>query len=266
MELGLQLYGCMSVFRENTDAFFEAVANMGYTQIEPCVAFGTSREKLQTAGVQPVWLPEEVPGFLDQMRKHGLKASSCHVFGDLMQHIDEMGSLAAENGLQEIVINFGAGGRDREAVTAFAARCAEGAAMLSERNIALWLHNGAAEIRGKIDGKTLYEFVLAACGGKLRAQVDVGWVQYGGEEPVSFLQRVQGDLASVHYKDLKPGYAALSQGEIAIALGDGVLNTKAIVEETMELPVTQIVDQDSSDGDFLADLASSAACLSALAL
>lgn len=264
MELGVQIYGCMDLFRKDPAGFFGALRKAGYTQAEPCVAFGISGEDIRQSGMKPVWLPHEVPGFAAQMKEQGLSLTSCHMFGDTAVYGADMMRLCEETGIRQIVLNL-PGGLAGEACDRFADACGAFARKLKERGIELWLHNGYPEIREQMDGKSVYEYVLERCGGLVGAQADVGWVLYGGREPVAFLKAIAPYLRSLHYKDLKKGYETLPLDSIHTALGSGALNTEEIYRYTATLPIPQLIDQDASDGDFLEDLRRSAEVLTNLA-
>ena len=263
MELGIQIYGCMDLFRQDPDGFLQGLSAAGYTQVEPCVAFGISGVEILQSGMNPVWLPEEVRGFAARIREHGLSLRSCHMFGDNAKYGADMIKLCEESEIGQIVLNLPSG-LSGESCRTFAAACKAFALRLKQSDIELWLHNGFSEIREQYDGKSVYEYVLESCAGTVGAQADVGWVLYGGREPVSFLQAIRPYLRSLHYKDLKKGYETLERGTIHSALGSGVLNTAEIYRFAAALQVPQLIDQDASDGDFMEDLRQSAAVLAAL--
>lgn len=263
MELGVQIYGCMDLFRQDPDRFLQKLHAAGYTQVEPCVAFGISGEEIAQSGMKPVWLPEEVPGFAARVREHGLSLRSCHMFGDTVQYGADMVRLCEENKIGQIVRNL-PGGLSGENCRSYVAACVEFALRLRQSGIELWLHNGFPEIREQYEGKSVYEYVLESCEGTVGAQADVGWVLYGGREPVSLLQSIRPYLRSVHYKDIKKGYETLELNTIHTALGGGALNTAEIYRFASSLPVPQLIDQDASDGNFMEDLRQSAAVLAAL--
>lgn len=262
MELGVQIYGCMDLFRQDPDGFFQALSAAGYTQAEPCVAFGISGDEIAGSGMKPVWLPEEVPGFAARMREHGLTLSSCHMFGDTAVYGTEMVKLCEETGIRQVVLNL-PGGLSGEGCRAFADTCKAFALRLKESGIELWLHNGFPEIREQHEGKSVYEYVLESCEGLVGAQADVGWVLYGGREPVSFLEAIHPYLRSLHYKDLKKGYEALPLNAIHTALGSGALDAEGIYRYAARHAIPQLIDQDASDGDFIEDLRQSAKVLRA---
>lgn len=257
MKLGVQIYGCMDIFRKNPDDFFRGLANMGYTQIEPCVAFGITKEEIESSGVKPIWLKDEVKTFKAMLEGYGLALTSVHIFGNPLEHIDEINNMIQENNIEQIVLNCPRE-LSQNACIAFADMCCKVATQIESTGAKLWLHNSFAEIRERVDGKSAYEFILDRCAGAVLAQVDVGWVLYGGENPLELMERIRPLIASIHYKDLKLDYKNLPPEKAHAALGTGALDTKAIIEFSRGMNITQLIDQDNSDGDFLEDLRISA--------
>ena len=261
MKLGVQIYGCMREFRADPQAFCMRLAAAGYTQLEPCVALNQTAAQLEESGMNPVWQPEEVAGFAAIAASCGLTLSSSHIFGDLRADADKAAALAKANGLREIVVGFPAGDPAATWET-FAEDCLYLAEKLKAVGTALWIHNGWPEIRAKTDdGRSALERVLERCAGAVGTQIDVGWVLYGGEDPVAYMEKVLPYLCSVHYKDMKPGYAALPLTDVHTPLGHGELDWRAVQAFAKAHNVPELIDQDVSAGDFLADLAESAALL-----
>lgn len=269
MNLGLQLYGCMELFRENPEQFLREISGMGYTQIEPCIALGITAGELAASGMKPVWLPEEVSVFSPLLKKYALDLTSCHFFGDPLKHLDTVLSLVRSQGIRQIILNLPQADPEGEpdiltAFSGFALRCQKLASELKEAGAELWLHNGAPELRQKTDGVSLLEFVLRRCGGSVGLQLDVGWALYAGDEPAALMRHLAPYLKSVHYKDLKAGYETLPADQIHTALGSGCLDTGLVYQTACSLNLTQLIDQDQSDGSFLQDLKQSSQVLHSL--
>ncbi len=254
MKLGVQIYGCMREFRADPEAFCTRLRAAGYTQIEPCVSLSMDAAALEQNGMNPVWQPAEAAGFIRLLQNHGLSFSSCHVFGDLRADAEKAAAFAAENGARELVVNC-PGGETAESYRRFAESCLYLAEKFDAVGVQLWVHNGWPEIRAHFDGKTGLELVLEACGGKVGAQIDVGWVLYGGEDPVAYLETVRPYLRSIHYKDVRP---ALPLDQIHVPLGDGALNWRGVRAFARQNGIPELIDQDVSAGDFLLDLEQSA--------
>ncbi len=279
MDFGVQLFGAMGAFRQDPEAFFARIARMGYALVEPCVAFGDAR--LDGVPGNPLWSLSELDAFMAMVSANGLRVDSCHAFGDLAAGADALRHAVEAYGVRHIVIN---GPQEVgisceiplwrpivpiSAAVSEAVRDPDGfadSARVLARTLAsfgaeLWIHNSAKAHTEPVAGSSWLEEVLRRCEGSVGAQLDVGWALFSGQDPVSYMRRLGPALRSVHYKDIKPDYTALPLAEIHCCLGDGCLDARAVFRCAAGLPVTQLVDQDRSEGDILADLAVSAALL-----
>ena len=257
MKLGVQLFGCMPLYNANPEAFLTAVKKAGYDQVEPCIGFGGLELPF-------AWKSAELALHVERAAAHGLAMDSCHVFAPAFwESVPELLDAAGRFGFKRFVVGF-IGEPEREALDAFAAHCAETAAALSGRGLELWLHNNAREIAAKIDGVSAYEYILRACNGALGAQVDTGWVACGGESVPDFLARNAGFIRSIHHKDVKALTDAQGRTD-NVAVGEGIVDPRPAFDFAVTHGIGQIVDQDNSLGDILADLASAATCLNSLA-
>ncbi|MCI8638318.1 MAG: sugar phosphate isomerase/epimerase [Coprococcus sp.] len=72
----------------------------------------------------------------------------------------------------------------------------------SAHGLKLLYHNHDFELREKINGKTHLDILMDSIPTEfLLLQPDLGWMQIGGADPVSYLQRYQNRCPFVHVKD-----------------------------------------------------------------
>lgn len=256
MRLGIQLFGCMKLYNENPDDFLTRLYERGYRVIEPCVSFGDT-------AIPFAWHAAGIDAHVQRAAKIGLELDSFHSFaGEFWKLIPEHIAACKQAGFKRVVLGY----RDaftREAADAFSAHVIEFADALAEQDIDVWLHNSWQEIAAKIDGVSAYEYILRACSGKLGAQVDTGWVVCGGEDLPEFLRRNEAYVRSIHHKDV--GSLLRSDNTTDnLPLGAGIVDTAAAFAFAKERSLPQLVDQDSSLGDLLDDLAQSAKYISSL--
>lgn len=270
MEFGVQIFGCLAECKKDPDTFFKVLAGAGYKQIEPCIMFDDPVKKIEMAKaegnrfmeqlVENVWKPDELPLYMKLMEKYGLMLSSVHVFADnLIDSVELMIETAKKNNIKAYVVNCNQQTIAME-YEAFASECSNLSSILKEHEIELWIHNNAAEIKARVEYQGKEVTVLAAILNLCRkagvgVQVDVGWVLYGGIDPVKYLSEVQEYVRSIHFKDLKKDFASRNDGDIFACLGDGVLNVKEILSTIPKgYETTVLIDQDASDGDIMEDL------------
>ena len=102
--------------------------------------------------------------------------------------------------------------------------------------------------RSKLD--RLYEETGAE---NLYAELDLGWLQAGGADPVEYIRRYAGRCPLLHVKDVRGQREA---GQVRFAeLGRGVVDWPAVFEAARECGVEWCIyeqDQDFASGDPLA--------------
>ena len=256
MKTGIQIFGCKHLYHADPDGFLDRIQSAGYDIIEPCVLFGDMPAELG-------WRSEDMQAHVDRLEKHHLALSSAHIFAkDFSAIVPELIDAARLGGIRQYVVGY-RGPFERQAVQEFADKCVATAIQLSAAGIELWLHNSWQEIAAKLDGMSVYEWILAHCDGKLGAQVDTGWVVCGGEDLQPFLERNRRFIRSIHHKDVAAPLNA-DGWTPNVPLGTGIVDTRLAFSFGKALGLSQIVDQDHSAGDFLADLAQSARYLDAL--
>lgn len=270
MEFGVQIFGCLAECKNNPNIFFKSLAEAGYKQIEPCILFDDPvimAKKARMAGdefmerlADNIWKPDELPKYIQIMERYGLKIPSIHVFAyNINQNVDKMIETAKKNNIKAYVVNC-----NQQTIVSeyevFASECSKLAGTLKEHGIELWIHNNGVEIENLVEynGKQMpiLSVILELCKkANVGAQIDVGWVLYGGINPVKYLLEMKEYVRSIHFKDLKKDFEVRTDGNIFTCLGDGALNVKEIMEcIPLNSGITVIVDQDASDGDIMEDV------------
>ena len=280
MEYGVQIFGCMAQCKQDPESFFRTLAKAGYRQIEPCILFDdpiiVEKNARQEGNafmlklLDIIWKPEEVPEYLRIMKQFDLTLSSVHVFA---KQINEAAMLmietAKKNQISSYVVNCNQGTIASD-YQSFAKECSRLSNTLKEHGIELWIHNNGAEIKAKVDYKGNQVPVLSAIldlckEEQVGVQIDVGWVLYGGIDPVDYLIELKEYVRSIHFKDLKKDFASRTDGDIFACLGDGALNVEEILGciPSLQSGITVLIDQDASDGDIMEDMRTSYGILKA---
>lgn len=252
MELGVQLYGLSAICRNNSKQFFENLKEMGYHFVEPCLVVGFSD------GSEPsgFWNPSETAMFMSTLKDAGLYTISCHVLlktDCIKTIINLLKELNCQYNIRQFV--FGCPVPvTKENYTSYAAMLCAIATDLQEINVEFLLHNGPNEIQTKLDGITAYEWLLDACNGLVFAQPDIGWLLYGGMDPICFLERNKDRIRSIHYKDMMTNYKNLPTKQCDIRIGMGCVDINSCYQFALANNLLHIVDQDQSDNDIMEDL------------
>ncbi|WP_243065134.1 sugar phosphate isomerase/epimerase [Humibacter sp. RRB41] len=89
----------------------------------------------------------------------------------------------------------------KDALLAFIADANEMARRLADQGIVLSYHNHHAEF-ARIDGKHILDLIREGAP-DLKLELDVHWIQRGGMDPVTVLERYSGAVDLVHLKDYR---------------------------------------------------------------
>lgn len=245
MKLGVQLYGPLNSMSGSVMEKLRALASAGITEIEPCIS---DAHALGAEGIfWPMsWLAEHA----GEIRELGLEIRSAHIFTEnTAGALPALTELAEKLGLRQYVVKTPQIITDltlHQAALNYM-KLADG---LREAGVSLLLHNEAGDIRTKIAGKTAYERLLDLCMGKVSAQVDVGWVQFGGEDPAELLRRNAWRVKSIHYKDF-----GSDPEPVDVLIGSGAVNLAACFSFAQHRDIPQIIDQEHFGSDVPGELA-----------
>jgi sugar phosphate isomerase/epimerase len=79
------------------------------------------------------------------------------------------------------------------------------AAFFKDEGIKFLFHNHDAEVATKFTGKSILELMYANTD-DLSFELDVGWVTYGGGNPVDYINRFGNRISALHIKDFTDGW------------------------------------------------------------
>ncbi len=118
-----------------------------------------------------------------------------------------------------------------------------------EAGMRVCYHNHSFEF-AKEDGKYLIEYLFDATDPSLvGAEVDVYWVQHGGEDPAAFIRRYSNRCPLIHMKDMARGDRSFAP------VGTGTLDMPAIVAAARTAKAEWFtVEQDSSKKPILGEI------------
>ncbi len=124
------------------------------------------------------------------------------------------------------------------------AELGEGCAKAAEAGLEVLYHNHAFEFESKVDGMYGLDFLLTTIpASDIDAELDVYWVQAGGEDPIAYIQKYADRLPLLHIKDMAPD----SEKETCpfAEIGHGILDWDGIFAAAEAAEVTwYIVEQD----------------------
>lgn len=235
MYFGVQMYGVSEEWKQDLEGFLKKIYEAGYRQIEPCLGF---RVDARDYGF---WIPEDLEQAMPLLAKYHIEVHAVHIFLDEYHYERELAiltELAQKYHISWFVVKSPAR-LTKDVLDETAARYRELAEELEKAGAGLLIHNEKEDICIRVNGKTAYEYLLEACGEKVGAEVDAGWMYCGGVDPEEFLWAHAGRVKAVHYKDMK-----ITGQEVP--LGKGMVDLKACFQFARANGALQIVDMDAA--------------------
>jgi len=227
--IGLQLYTVRQEMADDPVGTIKAVAEMGYEGVEGGTPRGMSSKeylsllsdcgmKLIGGGASSAELRENIQKVADRCNELGINSLMIGIGGDLR---------AADGDWKKVVADLG-----------------EGCAKAAEAGLQILYHNHAFEFETKVDGMYGLDYIFATIpASDIQAELDVYWVQTGGEDPVKYINKYAGRLPRIHIKDRAPSPA---DEECPFAeIGQGILDWDAIFDAAPDAGVKwHVVEQD----------------------
>lgn len=230
MRYGLQMYGLNPLFLQDKEGFLIRAAKAGYRFLEPCLMLMPV-----DSGLEHFWTPEDFANNQPLLKKYGFGTYSAHVFTqDILADIPKLIPIAKAYGIHQLVLPC-----PKEINPAVAVDLTKAGDRLKAYGIDLLLHNDRGDLG--------YGWLLMATGDSVGAQVDVGWLKMNGTDPEAFLWKNQKKVRSLHYKDF-------DENSREVTVGTGTVDMTACFQFARAREIIQILDQDGSNGDFMADV------------
>jgi sugar phosphate isomerase/epimerase len=199
--LGLQLYSIRDSITRDVPAAIAKVAKMGYTFVEPA---GYSDGKFY--GMEPL-------AFKDLCESNGLLIISSHAGKSLPDSADRDATMAwwdatidahAAVGTRYLV-QASMGQSAYHSLDTLKLYCDYFNAIgekCKAKGIRFGYHNHDKELSTKLDGETVYDFMLANTDpSKVIFEMDLYWVVVGGANPVDYFNKYPGRFELWHIKD-----------------------------------------------------------------
>ncbi|OGX68661.1 MAG: sugar phosphate isomerase [Paenibacillus sp. RIFOXYA1_FULL_44_5] len=242
MSIGLQLYTLRSEMAADLEGTLRKVASLGYEGVEFAGYFDFPADKLRSlldelgltaigSHVGLVNLRGNLAGEIEYVKAIGGSYIICpHVADNERKDADNWKKLYVE--LQEI----------GEQVT--------------KQGLQFGYHNHAFEFDIQVDGEFALDALYQATNSEqVLAEMDVCWVQYAGQDPVSYINKYAGRLPLLHLKD----FAKDEQNHMqTLELGQGIVQLDEVIAAAAQAGVKWlIVEQDRCQNPPLESIANS---------
>lgn len=227
--LSVQLYTLRAESAEDFPAVIERLGKIGFVGVEPAGFHDLS--------------PRE---FRRLVEAAGMRVSSAHIPLPVGESADRLLDAQEEAGAHDLVVAFLPPDRfvDRDQVYAAADEMNRAYEKVKARGMRLGYHNHNWEFSTKIDGHSAHSVFFERLDPGIFAEVDVYWVQVGGEDP----SRVVTDLGErARFLHMKDGPADGPKSSM-LAAGQGVVDLASIAAAATQA-AWHVVELDRCDTD-----------------
>jgi sugar phosphate isomerase/epimerase len=235
---GLQLYSLRSQFTlRGVPWTLDKVKEMGITEVELAGTYGLSTAEFRT-----------------ELEKRGLKAVSSHF--PYARWKKDLANVVKE--AKELGIRYAGCAWIDHKDTFDEAECREAAAVfnlageaLAKEGITMFYHLHGFEFEKHGEGTLADLFLAETRPEHVSVQMDVLWIVFPGQDPVSLLKKYSGRWKLMHLKDLKKG---ISTGSLSgktdvsndVTLGTGQMDWSAIFTAAREAGIQHYFIEDES--------------------
>lgn len=209
--IGLQLYSIRDSINKNVPAALAKVSKMGYKFVEPA-----SYANGKIYGMDPV-------AFKDLCKKNGLTVLSAHVGQALPSEADWNKTMAWWDACIDTHVKAGAkylvqpfmGGDAYKSLSVLKKYCDYFNAIgekCNAKGLRFGYHNHDSEFSTKLEGQTIYDFMLTNTDPKkVMFEMDLGHMVDGGADPVKYFNKYPGRFELWHIAE---GYELGSTGKM----------------------------------------------------
>ena len=227
-EIGIQLYSLRNQFKTNVEGSLKIIGDWGLTNLEGGGTYGLSFE--------------EFDGLLDKYELDVVSVGAS--YDDLKDNPEKALASAKQFGAKYVMCawishegnNFDFE-KTKEAVDVFN----KAGKLLKEEGITLAYHAHGYEFRPYNDG-TLFDY-MAQNAEHFAFEMDVYWVQHGGTDPLTLLNKYPDKFVLFHLKDMEKGVIGNNTGhedvETNVVLGTGQVDIAGVVKRAKELGVAK---------------------------
>lgn len=231
MGIGLQLYTLRDVMTDDYEGLLRKVAALGYEGVEFVAGYGGM----------------EAEALRDLLQELNLKAIGTHIGLQLLEENleAEIKYLKTIGAKYAICPWLPADARDTEAWRGHLVKFEQYGKRFHEEGIEFAYHNHEFEFEVEIDGQIVFDALYERIDPKyLKVEMDIGWVQYSGVDPLAYIAKYAGRLPLLHLKDYRGGEKG--QRIDTVELGRGDLPLLPIIDAASKAGVEWlIVEQDT---------------------
>lgn len=234
-EVGIQLYSLRNQFKADVPGTLQTINSWGITKVEGGNSYGMPLEEFKTL-----------------LNKNNLNVVSIGAsFDDLEKDPQKVVALAKAYGAKYVMCawvphkgNQFAIEETKHATEVFN----KSGKILKENGFILAYHAHGYEFRPYKNG-TLFDYMMQNAK-YFTFEMDVFWVQHGGEDPLALMKKYPSKVTLLHLKDMAKGVKGNDTGhedvETNVVLGTGQIDIAGVVAEAKKLGIEYMFIEDES--------------------
>jgi sugar phosphate isomerase/epimerase len=234
-EFGIQLYSLRDYFRTDIENSLKTISDWGITTVEGGDTYGMDETK-----------------FRNLLSKYNLETISIGAdYEELKNNPKAVAEKAKRYGARFVMCAWIPHNGNRFTIDDIKASTAvfnQAGNILKKEGITLAYHAHGYEFRPHEYG-TLFDY-MAQNAKNFSFEMDVFWVQHGGENPLALLEKYPDFVVMLHLKDMQKGVVGNTTGsedvETNVVLGTGQVDIAGIVKKARELGVRYMFIEDES--------------------
>ncbi len=232
-EFGIQLYSLRNQFKKDVPSSLKTISDWGLINLEGGDTYGLSFDDfdalLNQYNLDVVSVGASYDDLRDNPEKVLANAKQFSAKYVMCAWIPHNGNNFDIDKVKEAVEVFNSSGK-----------------LLKEEGITLAYHAHGYEFRPYEEG-TLFDY-MAENANNFAFEMDVYWVQHGGADPMTLLNKYPDKFVLFHLKDMEKGVVGNNTGhedvETNVVLGTGQVDIEGIVKRGMELGVEYMFIED----------------------
>ena len=234
-EFGIQLYSLRDYFRTDIENSLKTISDWGITTVEGGGTYGMDETK-----------------FRNLLSKYNLETISIGAdYEELKNNPKAVAEKAKRYGARFVMCAWIPHNGNRFTIDDIKASIAvfnRAGNILKKEGVTLAYHAHGYEFRPHEYG-TLFDY-MAQNAKNFSFEMDVFWVQHGGENPLALLEKYPDFVVMLHLKDMQKGVVGNTTGsedvETNVVLGTGQVDIAGIVKKARELGVRYMFIEDES--------------------
>lgn len=234
-DVGLQLYSLRNQFKTDVSGTLQLVSSWGITKVEGGDSYGLPKNEFQIL-----------------LKQNNLTVVSVGAsFSDLEKNPQNVVDLAKSYGAKYVMCAWVPHEDNQFAIeeTKYATKVFNRSGKILKKNgITLAYHAHGYEFRPYKDG-TLFDYMMRKAT-DFTFEMDVFWVQHGGEDPLALMKKYPSKVTLLHLKDMQKGVKGNNTGhedvETNVVLGKGQIDIAGVVAEAKKLGVEYMFIEDES--------------------